>query len=290
MVDVAAICIEPSRGKDMHGADRRERFRAVLDGARCVHPASVYNPMTARLAADLGYETGMFSGSVASLTILGAPDLVVLTRSEFAGQALRINRTGDLPLMVYADHGYGNALKVERTVEELETARVCGLPIEDTLLPPAFGAPEKPQLLWRVRKMRAALGERQDKRLVIVGRSSSIAITSLSDRIARAKAYEAAAAMHSFSPVPRHAAISRGSRPRSEFRLFSAVHRPNCKIPTTSARNWLAERIPRRLRAYRLELSHKRNALHRRLVPSSDPGRNCRPGRGLMIGVSFSEG
>ncbi len=126
--------------KNMHWGDRREKFRAVLEGARCVYPASVYDPMTARLAADLGYEIGMFSGSVASLTILGAPDIVVLTLSEFAAQALRINRAGNLPLMVDADHGYGNALNVKRTVEELETVGVCGLSIEDTVLPPVFGS------------------------------------------------------------------------------------------------------------------------------------------------------
>ncbi|HEV8014390.1 MAG TPA: isocitrate lyase/PEP mutase family protein [Stellaceae bacterium] len=179
----------------MYWSERRENFRAVLAGARCVYPASVFDPMSARLAADLGYEIGMFSGSVASLTILGAPDLVVLTLTEFADQALRINRAGGLPLMVDADHGYGNALNVKRTVEELETAGVCGLSIEDTLLPAPFGAPEKPQLLSideGVGKMRAALAGRQDKRLVIVGRSSSIGITGLADTIARAKAYEAA--------------------------------------------------------------------------------------------------
>ena len=60
---------------------------------------------------------GMFAGSVASLTVLGAPDLIVLTLSEFAQQALRINRAGNLPLLVDADHGYGNALNVKRTVE-----------------------------------------------------------------------------------------------------------------------------------------------------------------------------
>ncbi|HLI23204.1 MAG TPA: isocitrate lyase/PEP mutase family protein, partial [Stellaceae bacterium] len=132
----------------------------MLEGARCVYPASVYDPMTARLAADLGYEIGMFSGSVASLTILGAPDLVVVTLSEFVSQALRINRAGSLPLMVDADHGYGNALNVKRTVEELETAGVCGLSIEDTVLPTAFGAADKPQLLSieeGVGKMKAAL-------------------------------------------------------------------------------------------------------------------------------------
>ena len=77
----------------------------------------------------LGFEAGMFAGSVASLTVLGAPDLIVLTLSEFAAQAYRINRAGNLPLMVDADHGYGNALNVMRTVQELETAGVAGMPL-----------------------------------------------------------------------------------------------------------------------------------------------------------------
>lgn len=179
----------------MNWGQRREKFRALLAGSRCVHPASVFDPISARIAEDLGYEIGMFSGSVASLTVLGAPDLVVLTLSEFAGQALRINRAGNLPLMTDADHGYGNALNVRRTVEELETAGVCGMSIEDTLLPMPYGTPDKAQLLpldEGVGKMRAALSARQDKSLVIVGRSSAPSITGLADTIARAKAYEAA--------------------------------------------------------------------------------------------------
>ncbi|HZY51954.1 MAG TPA: isocitrate lyase/phosphoenolpyruvate mutase family protein, partial [Reyranella sp.] len=100
----------------MHWTDRRKRFRAILDGPVCVHPGSVYDPISARIAEDLGFELGMFAGSTASLTVLGAPDLIVLTLSEFAQQAYRINRAGNLPLMVDADHGYGNALNVKRTV------------------------------------------------------------------------------------------------------------------------------------------------------------------------------
>src|SRR5919206_989207 len=123
----------------MHWTDRRERFRAVLAGPRCVHPGSVFDPLSARIAEDLGFEVGMFAGSTASLTVLGAPDLIVLTLSEFAAQAYRVNRAGNLPLLVDADHGYGNALSVKRTVEELETAGVAGLTIEDTLLPRSFG-------------------------------------------------------------------------------------------------------------------------------------------------------
>ena len=168
----------------MHWTDRRRRFRAILAGDRCFHPGSVFDPISARIAEDLGFEIGMFAGSTASLTVLGAPDLIVLTLSEFAGQAYRINRAGNLPLMVDADHGYGNALNVKRTVEELETAGICGMSIEDTDLPTPHGT-TKPRLISiaeGVGKMKAALA----------GRTSAIIITGLDDAIARGRAYEAA--------------------------------------------------------------------------------------------------
>src|ERR1700719_1899465 len=93
---------EPPAGKrpDMDWTDRRKRFRAILSGSRCVHPGSVYDPLSARIAEDLGFEIGMFAGSTASLTVLGAPDIIVLTLSEFAEQAYRICRAGDLALLV----------------------------------------------------------------------------------------------------------------------------------------------------------------------------------------------
>ena len=178
----------------MHWADRRRRFRAVLAGDRCVHPGSVFDPISARIAEDLGFELGMFAGSTASLTVLGAPDLIVLTLSEFAAQAYRINRAGNLPLLVDADHGYGNALNAKRTVEELETAGVCCLSLEDTDLPTPFGS-AKPRLTTiaeGVGKMKAALAGRQDPALCIAGRTSAVQITGLDDAIARGKAYEQA--------------------------------------------------------------------------------------------------
>jgi oxaloacetate decarboxylase len=174
---------------------RRQKFRSVLSGTACVHPASVHDPVSARIAADLGFEMGMLAGSTASMAVLGAPDLIVLTLTEFADQAYRIGRAAELPLLVDADHGYGNALNVMRTVEELENAGVAALSIEDTLLPRAFGPSDKPQLLSITEgagKMRAALEARRDPDLVIAGRTSAIAITGLEDTIARAKAYEAA--------------------------------------------------------------------------------------------------
>lgn len=173
----------------------REKFRAVLSGDRCVHPGSVFDPISARIAEDLGFEIGMLAGSVASLAVLGAPDLIVLTLSEFADLARRICRAGSLPLMVDADHGYGNALNVKRTVEELEVAGISGLSIEDTLLPRAFGSGGKTTLLSveeGVGKMKAALAGRSDPNLCIFGRTSALAVTGVEDCIARVKAYEAA--------------------------------------------------------------------------------------------------
>ena len=176
----------------MNWTDRRRRFRAILAGDRCVHPGSVYDPISARIAEDLGFELGMFAGSTASLTVLGAPDLIVLTLSEFAGQAYRINRAGNLPLLVDADHGYGNALNAKRTVEECETAGVAGMSIEDTELPTPFGT-AKPRLTTIAEgagKMKAALAGRQDPLLCIAGRTSAVQINGLDDAIARGRAYE----------------------------------------------------------------------------------------------------
>ena len=178
----------------MHWTGRRENFRKILAGNACIFPASVYDPVTMRIAEDLGFEAGMLGGSVASLAVLGAPDLITLTLSEFAGLILRMNRAATLPLMVDADHGYGNALNVRRTVEELETAGVVAMTLEDTQLPAGFGDRGKARLISLeegVGKMRAAVGARQDKDLVIVGRTSAASISSVEDAIARAKAYEA---------------------------------------------------------------------------------------------------
>ena len=178
----------------MNLTDRRERYRAVLAGDQCVHPASVFDPISARIAEDLGFEVGMLAGSIASFTVLGAPDIIVLTLTEFAQQIHRICRAGNLSLMVDADHGYGNALNVKRTVEELESAGVSALTIEDTVLPRRFGTGETELISIEegMGKMKAALSGRQDPSLVVAGRSSALSVTGVEDAIRRTKAYEAA--------------------------------------------------------------------------------------------------
>jgi len=178
----------------MSAQQRRTALRTILMGEGVVRPGSVYDPISARIAQDLGFELGMLGGSAASMTILGDPDVVLITLSELAEQVRRICRAAGLPVLVDADHGYGNALNVRRTVQELEAAGAAGLTIEDTLLPQAYGQ-AKPQLVSRaegVGKMKAALDGRSDPSLVIVGRTGAASIAGIEDAVARAKAYEAA--------------------------------------------------------------------------------------------------
>ena len=179
----------------MRFSERRKNFRAILNGDRCIHPGSVADPMTARVTQDAGFEIGIFAGSVASMAVLAAPDLIVLTLSEFADQARRISRACDLPLLVDADHGYGNALNVRRTVEELEMAGVAALSIEETVLPNPDGSGGKASLISLeegIGKMKAALDARTDPDLAIAGRTSAAGIAGVAEAIRRATAYETA--------------------------------------------------------------------------------------------------
>jgi carboxyvinyl-carboxyphosphonate phosphorylmutase len=176
---------------------RREALRAILKGSSCIRAGSVYDPISVRIAEDLGFELGMFGGSVASLAILGDPDITLITLTELCEQMRRMSRAASLPVLVDADHGYGNALNVRRTVQELEAAGAAGLTIEDTLLPQAFGVAE-PQLISLeegVGKMKAALDGRGDPSLVIVGRTGTRGggpkASGFEECVARATAYQA---------------------------------------------------------------------------------------------------
>ncbi len=173
----------------------RKRLRAILAGSKCLSPASVYDPLSARVAEATGYEIGMLAGSVASNTTLAAPDLIVLTLTEFADQVRRIMRSSRLSLIVDADHGYGNALNVMRAIEELEHAGVSALSIEDTALPTPFGQAAGTDTLISVEemvgKLRAAVAARQDPALIIAGRTAALKAEDTARTVARAKAYAA---------------------------------------------------------------------------------------------------
>ena len=175
----------------MNHTDQRKRLREILAGSQCLSPASVYDALSARVAEAVGYRIGMLAGSTSSSTTLAAPDLIVLTLTEFADQVRRIMRACNLSLIVDADHGYGNALNAMRTVQELEHAGVSALSIEDTVLPTPFGHTKETltSIEEGAGKLRAAVAGRSDPSLIIAGRTSALKIEGLDSVLARVKTY-----------------------------------------------------------------------------------------------------
>jgi carboxyvinyl-carboxyphosphonate phosphorylmutase len=190
-------------GETMKKNDQRDRLRAILSGQRCVMATSVFDPISARIGDALNVEVGMMGGSVASFAVLGNPDLTLTTLTELAEQVRRVCRSSRLSLMVDADHGFGNALNVMRTIEELETAGAAAVTIEDTLLPRAYGATDATQLISLeegVGKIKAAVRARADSGLLVMARTSATAITGIDDAVKRFVAYEKAGADVIFVP------------------------------------------------------------------------------------------
>lgn len=175
--------------------EQRKRFRAILNGTECLSPASVYDALSARVAESVGYKLGILAGSVSSNTTLAAPDLILLTLTDFADQVRRMMRVSDLSLLVDADHGYGNALNVMRTVQELEHAGVSAMSIEDTALPIRYGQPEGSDELIStgemMGKLKAAVAARRDPATVIAGRTAALKVEDTERTVARVKAYAA---------------------------------------------------------------------------------------------------
>jgi len=175
--------------------EQRQRFRSILNGNQCLSPASVYDALSARVAESVGYRLGILAGSVSSNTTLAAPDLILLTLTDFADQVRRIMRASDLSLLVDADHGYGNALNVMRTVQELEHAGVSAMSIEDTSLPIRFAQPEGMDELISipemVGKLKAAVAARRDPSTVIAGRTAALKVEGTDKTVERVKAYAA---------------------------------------------------------------------------------------------------
>lgn len=171
----------------------RQHFRDALNTPACLSPASVYDPLSARIAEAAGYRIGMLGGSVASISTLAVPDILVMTLTEMADQVRRIMRASTLGLLIDADHGYGNALNVYRTIEELEHAGAAAASIEDTELPVPFGREPDAEAVIGIGemmgKLRAAVAARRDPGFVIAGRTSSLRVEGLQGAVERVRAY-----------------------------------------------------------------------------------------------------
>ena len=178
---------------DVPATFQRRPLKEILAGKDCLIASSVFDPVSARFAQALGSEVSVMGGSVASHTVLGAPDIVLLTATELVEQARRICRTDTVNLMVDADHGYGNALNVARTVLELQAAGVAAACIEDSVLPRPYGPSDTQGLISieeGIKKMQAAVHARGNGPMLIAARTNANATAGPEEAARRLKAYE----------------------------------------------------------------------------------------------------
>lgn len=182
------------------------RLRALISEDRLLIAPGAPNALTAILIEEAGFPVVYVSGAGVSNTQLGAADVGLVSLRELVDQIRYITAAVDVPVVADADTGFGNALNVMRTVQELERAGAAGLHLEDQVTPKRCGHFEGKQIVSKtemVNKVRAALEARQDEDFVIIARTDARAVTSLEDAIERALAYREAGADMIFVEAPR---------------------------------------------------------------------------------------
>lgn len=175
----------------MQASARRERLRSILNGDETVLLPTVFDAVSARIVELAGFEVALLSGSVAAASLQGAPDLILVTMTEVAQLAKRIVDSTSLSIHVDADHGFGNALNVMRSIREFEAAGVASLTLEDTDLPRPYGTqgPSAIPIKEMCGKLKAAVEAREDPELVIIGRTDTLRFRGLEEALRRARAY-----------------------------------------------------------------------------------------------------
>jgi 2-methylisocitrate lyase-like PEP mutase family enzyme len=176
--------------------DRNSFKQRVLTGGAFLLPG-VANPLAARVAEDIGYEALYVTGAGVSNTELGLPDIGILNLSDMAGAVERIAGVVDLPLVVDADTGYGNAVNCYHAVRRLEAAGAAAIQIEDQIFPKRCGHFEGKEVApasEMVGKIRAAVDARRDEATLIIARTDACATEGYEAAIERASAYAEAGA------------------------------------------------------------------------------------------------
>lgn len=151
-----------------------------------------FDALSAKVVEAAGFSALYMGGLGASASLLGAPDLGLLTLTEMAGQAARLSAAVRIPLIADADTGYGGPLNVMRAVREFERAGVAALHLEDQTVPKRCGHLEgvKVVSLEEMRgRIRAALDARADESLIIIGRTDAAATLGLDEALRRGEAF-----------------------------------------------------------------------------------------------------
>jgi len=172
-------------------AEKRATFRTALKSGKLLRFPGAFSPLVAMLIARHGFEGAYVSGAALSAD-LGFPDVGLTTLAEVSARAGAIARATELPTLVDADTGFGEALNVARTIRTLEAAGLTGCHIEDQQNPKRCGHLDGKSLVTAAdmtRKIRAAVNARRDSGFVVIPRTDARAVEGLPADIERARAY-----------------------------------------------------------------------------------------------------
>jgi methylisocitrate lyase len=178
--------------------------RYLKDKGQLVMPG-VYDALSAKIAARAGFEVIFITGYSLSATLLGEPDFGLLTQTEVVNAAQRICAVVDIPVIVDADTGYGNAVNVVRTVEDLIRAGAAGMFLEDQVWPKRCGHMKGKQVIplgEQIKKLRAAIETKRESGFYIVARTDARQALGLSEAIKRGIAFKQAGADAVFIEAP----------------------------------------------------------------------------------------
>ncbi len=187
-------------------ATRRIALRAALERRRALLAPGAANALTARIIEDCGFEVCYVTGAGIANTLLGVPDVGLVTMTELAGTVEAISEICSLPLVVDIDTGFGNAVNTYRTVRVLERAGAAALQIEDQVFPKKcghFSGKAVIPLEEMTAKIRAAVDARTDPNLLIIGRTDAAAVDGFSAALDRAEAFIEAGADVTFVEAPQ---------------------------------------------------------------------------------------
>jgi carboxyvinyl-carboxyphosphonate phosphorylmutase len=183
----------------------RARLRELLAAGRPLLAPGAYDALSARLIEQAGFDVVYMTGFGTTASLIGRPDVGLLTGAEMIDNARRIVSAVDVPVIADADTGYGNAISVLRTVRSYEQAGVSGIHLEDQVNPKKCGHMSGKAVISRAEmaaKVRAAVAARRDPDFVIIARTDAAAVHGLDDAIGRAKAYAEAGADVLFVEAP----------------------------------------------------------------------------------------
>jgi 2-methylisocitrate lyase-like PEP mutase family enzyme len=181
------------------------RLRELLAGPNAIRSLGAHDVFTARLIENAGLETVFLGGFGTSASMLGLPDVGLITMTEMADAVRRMAQRVSIPVVADGDTGHGDLHNVVRTVREFERAGAAGILLEDQVTPKRCGHFEGKQLISAdemVLKLRAAQMARRDADFVIIARTDARAVEGIDPAIARANRYGAAGADVCFIEAP----------------------------------------------------------------------------------------